>query len=55
MNDYPSVFKQEAHWYYALSLLELNKQNESKNHLLEIVESNGFYKEHAQKLLADLK
>ncbi len=47
-------FHQEAEWYKALTLIELNKITEAKKLLQKIIAGSGFYKTKAEEQLKDL-
>jgi tetratricopeptide (TPR) repeat protein len=55
LNDYPNVFKQEAHWYYTMCLLELDRVKDAQVHIQEIADSKGFYANQAKGLLKRIK
>jgi TolA-binding protein len=49
-----SIFREEGTWYYALTLLALDRKPEAKDLLQEIARNGGFYRDQARKQLRSL-
>lgn len=54
INNAFNTFSEEAEWYKAKSLIKLNRKEEAKSLLQNIVTDKGFYARQAQSLLAEL-
>jgi tetratricopeptide (TPR) repeat protein len=51
VKHYISAFDQEAEWYKAKTLLNMDKVDDAKEIMESIVEKNGFYSDLAKKQL----
>jgi tetratricopeptide (TPR) repeat protein len=54
INNAFNTFSEEAEWYKAKSLIKLNRKEDAKTLLQNIVNAKGFYARQAQTMLADL-
>jgi predicted Zn-dependent protease len=50
-----NIFRQEATWFRAMTLLDSNKKEDAKRLLNEIVAAQGFYADKAEKQIEYLK
>lgn len=55
INDYLNLFYDQAQWYKGLCLVKLNQKNEAIDVFNQIVNSDSYFKDKAQQIVADLE